>query len=172
MGKKVIILRGISGSGKSSYVSGLDNPKVVTADDYFLEPAPNYDYGLGFGEIEPPFPVTRKSDSEVFFYKFNPALLGQAHAWCFGEFINALNSGAKTVVVDNTNIHVWEFENYIQLAGIMGYEVEVKTFKPVTLEEVRLCAKRNAHNVPADIVMKMAFEFEDYELEEILEIPK
>ena len=162
MGKKVIILRGISGSGKSSFIKGLYNPKIVSADEFFLEPAPNFDYGLvEDGLIDPPHPVVRKSASEVYFYVFKPALIGQAHAWCFGEFINALHSGAETVVVDNTNIHVWEFENYIHLAGVMDYEVEVKTFKPVTLEEVRLCAERNSHNVPADVIMKMAFEFED-----------
>ena len=50
------------------------------------------------------------------------------------------------IVVDNTNIHGWEYKNYRLLGEKMGYEVEVVRLPAVlTAEEYH---SRNTHGVP------------------------
>ena len=98
--KKVVILRGISGSGKSSYVAEHYPDSIVcSADDFF------------------------RVNGE---YQFDASKIGEAHSACMSGFLATLVRGSeKPVVVDNTNVHVWEFENYINIAVTLGYEVEV-----------------------------------------------
>ena len=96
---KAIILRGISGSGKSTFCKeNWPDATVCSADNFFMR------------------------DGE---YCFNPTLLGKAHAICLAEFIDAINNRHKIVVADNTFIHKWEYMNYIQIADAKGYEIEI-----------------------------------------------
>lgn len=69
---KVLILSGISGSGKSSYGASLGNSCVVSTDHFFLDSSAQY--------------------------RFDPFLLTQAHAECFREFIDALQSEIHTLM--------------------------------------------------------------------------
>jgi predicted kinase len=123
----VIILQGIPGSGKSSYVSYLKGVAsdisrevvVCSADHYFMR------------------------DGE---YKFNPAFLGEAHAACMRRFIETVQQGGNvTVIVDNTNITEIEIAPYYAVARAFGSaKVEIVTFEvyPET------GAARNVHGVP------------------------
>ena len=51
-----------------------------------------------------------------------------------------------------------------------GYEVEVISIIGFTITDIKLCASRNAHNVPIDVVAKMFYEFEPYEGETVVMI--
>lgn len=157
--KKVIIMRGPSGSGKSTMVKSLIEEnfepgmeyKVVSADEFFMvetEFADPRHVGPG------PAPRTRE-------YRFDPTKLGEAHAWCLGKFISTLCAGYDLVIVDNTNVHNWEWGNYLMLAKSKGYSVEIHELRPVTIEDIRVCQKRNIHRVPPEVVAKMCYEFED-----------
>jgi len=133
MSKTVYILRGPSGAGKSTYIQkNLEGIPVVSADHFFM------------------------NDGE---YDFNPSLLAQAHNECLGRFISFVENGGD-VVVDNTNIHIWEFANYDHIANMLGYKVVLVEFRVRTVEGIQKCAERNAHGVPADIVARMAMNFE------------
>ena len=154
MSKKVYILRGIPGSGKSSYVRDMvkagkfdtDQVHVASTDDYFMK-------------LEPENPhVDGGRKRRV--YRFDPTLLPRAHADCMRGFLNVLNLGVEIVVVDNTNIHRWEYQNYELSARLAGYEVHIVEVMPLTVDELRVCAKRNTHGVPVDVVARMAMEFE------------
>ena len=136
--KEVVILRGIPGSGKSRYARDhcLASAVVCSADDYFM---------VG-GE-----------------YEFDPTKLAIAHVKCMGKFIDALHRGDVQVVVDNTCVHLWEFENYMKIGADFGYEVNVVDFRVLTTEHLKVCIERNVHGVPADIIARMALEFEPYE---------
>jgi predicted ABC-type ATPase len=101
MKTQVYILSSSSGGGKSTFANQLkaldpDNTIVVSADNYFMR------------------------DGE---YKFRASELSMAHKQCQRLFVEALKSGAKTVVVDNTNTRKREYKYYIEKAESFGYSV-------------------------------------------------
>ena len=123
MKKNVIILRGVSGSGKSTFASMLarhnSGAVVVTADDYFTD-----SWGL---------------------YKFDASKLGAAHAHCFKRFQNALfNCDVNTVIVANTNTSPKDFKNYVDVAEAYGAYVTY-----VVLENRH--GNNDVHNVPSEV---------------------
>jgi tRNA uridine 5-carbamoylmethylation protein Kti12 len=143
---QVYILRGPSGSGKSHYGKNLvykydgKRKKVIVSADHFFN---NFD----------------RSD-----YNFNPALLPLAHSECFLRYLWAIaDDDIGLVIVDNTNIHLWEFQNYVQAAKICGCFVTIVECVPETIEEMKVCIFRNQHSVPAEVIAKMCIEFEPAE---------
>lgn len=131
MTRKVVILRGASGSGKSTYIKNhLPDAYVCSADHYF-----------------------EKSGKYVFDVNKLPA----AHEECKRKFRKALKEKLPLIVVDNTNTKWWEMKPYVLDAHDAGYEVEfVRLETPVDV-----AAKRNLHNVPFDAVQKMANRMQD-----------
>lgn len=101
MGKTVVILRGLPGSGKSTFadlISGGRQEVVCTADDYFMVN----------GE-----------------YKFDPRKLHDAHRACFDKFISLINNEEPLIVVANTGVRKTEFLQYMKNAVFNGYRVIV-----------------------------------------------
>lgn len=100
---KLILVRGVPGSGKSTYVKktrGIFDCHRE-ADEYFIRPDGVYD--------------------------FNSHLLKEAHEWCFNlAKDDLLNSEwVETVYVSNTFTRLWEMQKYIELAKEEGIELEV-----------------------------------------------
>lgn len=75
-------------------------------------------------------------------------------------FLGSLRHGFPLVIVDNTNIHGWEYQNYEEAALLAGYKVEIVEFRVSKIEDVMICIKRNTHRVPYEYIAKMAIEFE------------
>lgn len=99
MNRKVFILSGISGAGKSTYAkTNHPNDLVVSADHYFMK------NGV---------------------YVFDHSKLGEAHAECLRLFVEAVRVGDRRIVVDNTNTSVEEIAPYYLLAKAYGYDVEI-----------------------------------------------
>ena len=99
--KRVVIIRGASGSGKSTFIkNNLPGAFVCSADDYFVSV-------LGGGKT----------------YAFNPRRLGDAHNWCFDAFKQAITADEPLIVIDNTNIKKAWYEHYVKYAKEHGYEV-------------------------------------------------
>ena len=96
--RTVIIVRGTSGAGKSTFAQLISEPKVVcTADDYF------------------------EKDGE---YNFDAEKSGEAHGACIRKFEDALsNPNVKNIVVANTNTKSEHFEPYEQKAQEAGVRV-------------------------------------------------
>lgn len=125
MAKKVKILRGVAGSGKSTYArANYPNALVVSADHYFIKDG---------------------------IYTFDVAKLGDAHSTCFRNYIQALIDDVELVVVDNTNTTAWECSPYVQGASAFGYEVEIITLEC----DPDMAAQRNIHGVPRKSVLDM-----------------
>jgi predicted kinase len=139
--KKVIIIRAPPGAGKTTFVEeNYPDAVVCSADLYFEE--------LGM--------LNGTSYAE----EFKPYLVARAHQFCFGSFIHAtMIMDEPCVVVDNTNIRKWEYENYETLAEQLGYTIDTITipFKAELAEEYHA---RNTHGVPLAVIQRMIREFE------------
>jgi len=141
--KVVVIVRGIPGSGKSYLVNAikdiLDESIVCSADDFFRVPDPVY-------------PVAS--------YEFDIAKLPQAHNACMAKFIDAIQENKQFILVDNTNTHFWEVENYIKLAHDNGYRISLLNCNPQTRSELKVCIERQTHDVPLSTILRLWYEFE------------
>lgn len=143
--KLAVILRGVSGAGKTTRAKELmrefleQNPgglaHVCSADDFFVDP-------------------TTKE------YKFEANKLAQAHAWCKGCAHTAMSLGADLVVVDNTNTRRWEYQPYLDMADLFGYEVEECIVGDFDDESLLVYAERSTHGLSLEQVTKMADRFE------------
>jgi predicted kinase len=124
MEKNVIILRGVSGSGKSTFASMLarhnDGALVVTADDYFTDRD-----GL---------------------YKFDASKLGAAHTICYKRFEYALfhNPDVNTIIVANTNTSPRDFKNYVDAAEAYG---AIVTYLVIENRH----GNNDVHDVPSEV---------------------
>lgn len=122
--KQVKVMRGIQGSGKSTYAKLLvqcaheagQKPLICSADNFFIT-----DEG----------------------YKFDIEKLGEAHKWCMRVFLTALQEGYDMVVVDNTNINLEDLSPYVAVGQALGYDVEI--IQVNTPPEI--AAGRNVHGV-------------------------
>jgi len=124
----VVIMRGISGSGKSRYrEEHYADSLVASADDF---------WSIG-------------GDKE---YAFDPLKIGLAHSWCLQKFLGYLQRNTfpmvPYIVVDNTNTRAVEIAPYYALAESMKRTVEVITIWADPEDAIA----RNVHNVPADTI--------------------
>lgn len=146
--KKVYIMSGVSGSGKSTAVQALlhehinsheHTSAVVVSADHF------------FGK-----------DTKEYKKNFSPHLLGDAHSYCKLAFLKeiqfpAIKSESSAVFVDNTNTTALEMAFYIEAA--LAYDCEVIVVR--VLADVEACVSRNTHGVPEHAVRAMHERFEN-----------
>lgn len=140
----VHILRGLSGSGKSTWARHLNaevSPiAVCSADHHFT----SWETGC---------------------YNFNPKELRYAHQKCFDRFRYALRNDDlfRAVVVDNTNTQVWEFAQYVEWAldaGVPAKHIKIHEFNQHLLTDAEL-AERNIHAVPEQSIRAQRSRWED-----------
>lgn len=147
--KKVIIMRGCPGAGKSyratQHVKNAEavgsSSKTVSADDYFM---------IG-GR-----------------YVWDPKKLGAAHAACFSAFIDALLSHVELVIVDNTNITINEFETYVRVALLADYDVVIDEIKP-DADSIAMWHARCVHAVPLASILKRSKQWENFNVHDMIE---
>ena len=95
--KTLYIVRGVPGSGKSTFAQSLDCP-VFEADQYFI-------------------------DSETGEYKFDGSKIKLAHNWCKLRVEQSMEDGLQKIAVSNTFTQEWEMDVYYELAKQYGYRV-------------------------------------------------
>jgi predicted kinase len=132
--KKLIILRGIPGSGKSTYANKLkefyikENKTIAhwEADMFFTKPDGSYDW--------------------------KPNLVGVAHKWCQDKVRNSLDN-CDVVIVSNTSLTESEVNTYVQIGETAGAEISI----------YRLIGNyQNVHGVPEETLEKMKAKLQDY----------
>jgi predicted kinase len=127
---KIIILRGPSLSGKSTFTKEFneETTAVCSADFFFEERA--------------------KLAGTTYERAFNPAMLGTAHGTCLANFVELVTvdeCAYDTVIVDNTNCSAVEVAPYLALAQAYEHEVEIVQFEcPLEV----LLERSNGHGCP------------------------
>ena len=126
--QEVIILSGISGSGKSTFAKEHARSVIVSADHYFIR------NGI---------------------YKFDPSKLGEAHGTCFKNYIRLLQTGELTsnprkIIVDNTCTTESEIAPYMIGAQAFGADARI-----ITLHcDPDIAAARNGGRAPIHAVYR------------------
>lgn len=142
-----IAIRGLPGSGKNWYIENrlvkeIQGACIIcSADDFFIQ------NGV---------------------WRFNPADLGKAHSWCFNKAIRAMmDHTIPTIILNNTNTQLWEYQNYLLLAKKFGYNVHVLEMFH-TPETARKFFNRQTHGVPEAIYAQMLFRWENDPMAELI----
>lgn len=161
--KKLIILRGLPGSGKSTKTKEL-------IEEYKKDRREAYDAYYALSVLSTPFPLPRemttsiRSTDALFVvdgtYRFDPTKLGMNHHRNQRLVEQDMLNGTELIIVDNTNIKRRDFQNYVNLAQLHGYKVEEITIGGFDDEFVNICFKRNQHGVPLEAIKRMAANFE------------
>lgn len=139
MKKKLIVLRGLPGSGKSTKAAQLakkaENPIICSTDDFFVKEGK---------------------------YTFVPELLHENHKKNMDRVIEALTDLTHDlIIVDNTNVKAWEYKRYLEEATKRRIETQVVVVgMPCTEDDAREYARRNTHGVPEDKVVQMWRKFQ------------
>jgi len=128
--KTLYIVRGLPGSGKSTFAKTLGGTHFET-DNFFMV------------------------DGE---YKFDGSKIKEAHNWCQNSVNSAmiLNNTAglnETIVVSNTSTQEWEMKPYYEMAETYGYKVF-----SIIVENRH--GGINQHNVPEEVLSSMKNRFE------------
>lgn len=127
------IMRGIPGCGKSTWVETNCPGAIVCSADLF-----HIDKATGQ-------------------YKYDQSKAGEAHNWCLQTFAQAVMwQAGKPIVVDNTNVKLFEIAPYYRLAEALGYDVEIIQF----FCDPEVGFKRTLHAVPMQTIQLMAKSFE------------
>lgn len=134
MNKILILVRGIPGSGKSTFANLIWNSYAICeADKFFYDKDGNYN--------------------------FDPSKLKQAHEWCQNEVEIKMQDNERNpqyypeIAVSNTFTQEWEMKAYFDLASKYDYKV----FSIIV--ENRHGGK-NLHSVPDDTLKKMKNRFQ------------
>ena len=130
----LFLVRGLPGSGKTSFATHIWNEyAVVEADKYFYDKEGNYNY--------------------------DPSKIKDAHAWCKNQVETMMGDHQLNgqfypeIAVSNTFTQEWEMKDYFDLADKYGYKV-------VSLIVENRHGSKNVHGVPEDKleIMKNRFE--------------
>lgn len=97
--KEMIIVRGVPGSGKTTFAKSLKPDAHIEADMYMTDSKGQFRYA--------------------------PSKLSQAHSWCIGRVNYEMSRNTPTIVVSNTFIRLWEIDPYIELGRDHGYSVSI-----------------------------------------------
>lgn len=152
--KNVVIVRGVSGSGKTTFAQRLklelenldgapyqhQHIDLLSADDFFL--------GVDG------------------YYDFDVKKLPEAHADCMQRYIQQLQENNRypdapsVVILHNTATRQWEYWNYVLAAELGGHKVCIVDLDVSTIEDLKRCAERCQHPVPLDVIAAQACRFE------------
>lgn len=95
---KLTLVRGLPGSGKSTYAKTLEGYKHFESDMFFVN-----DHGV---------------------YKYDIEYISVAHDWCYSNVVKELING-HNVVVSNTFCAMWEMDRYLNLLHLLEEPIRI-----------------------------------------------
>lgn len=130
MNKIAVILRGVPGSGKSSFVDLLrstsKNVAIHAIDDLHVDLSGNFLWD---------------EENQSRLYTLN-----------FANFVKSCSAGTEVVICDAINIETKDFENYVDIAKKFDYQVYVVT---PDQPSPSLSTKRNKHHTSSTQAKEM-----------------
>lgn len=135
----LIIMRGLPGSGKTHLAKQLVNMMV----------GPNNSYKAHIFSTDDFFMVRGQ-------YQHDKYRLSEAHEWNHNRVAEATKMGVSPVIVDNTNVELWEMEPYLKFGVRNGYIIEVMEPTTPWAKKINQLAKKNTHNVPLASLKRMS----------------
>lgn len=148
--KRLILMRGLSGSGKSTkaHLLAKEYGGIIFSTDNFF-----YKNGI---------------------YSFDASKLALYHQKTQRLAQKAMKKNTPCVIIDNTNSQLRAMRIYVKIALQYGYEVFFAYAHTDWAWNVGECFQRNTHKVPFEIIEKTFHSFEypneyDIPLEKILE---
>ena len=141
---KVIILRGLPGSGKSTFIRNY-------IEDMSLIPK---HYGIS-----------------CFKHHFNgiPGNLPMSYSKSFYDFIDYVNNKKEYIFVDNPNIQKWEMENYIYFARLSGYDIEIYHIDCPDRRYLEYFRNRSSYDVSKNTMLSMYNRWDEFDIPNITE---
>jgi predicted kinase len=137
---KVIVLIGFAGAGKSTWAKSLVGRKLIlSSDSYFTDKDGNYNWTV--------------EESH------------KGHEDCLRKFIDVFQPGPPSgdpeplpeiVIIDNTNVRIYDIIPYIRIAQAYECKVEVKYIDT----DIEVAKARNIHGVPDSSYDRMKSNFE------------
>lgn len=157
MTQRLYLIRGLPGSGKSTFAKELSdriNDAHVMASVCAI-PGPEYpmcnhlEADMYFIDL-----VGSVGGRDIHEYRFDATRLGDAHRWCKNMTNDSLTVGFS-VVVSNTFSTMWEMKPYVEMARESSIPVTVLT-----------CEGNygSIHDVPEEVIEKMRRRWEPFTL--------
>lgn len=141
---RLIIMRGVSGSGKTTMA--LNIMSRALADGATVELLSTDDKFMVDGR-----------------YVFDPKKIAEYHGLTQKQAEKAMAAGVECVIIDNTNCQKWEMKPYVELAVKHNYTVEFHSPPPVSFDELmeRQAQRRHVNkDLSSEIVKRMLDRFE------------
>lgn len=143
MKRKLLLIRGISSSGKTTLAENLVGELFSQGKRVYHIEADHYWIDL--------------EDQ----YRWNPKYLGLAHQWCLASVVRLFEIlDFETVIVANTFTTVKEMQPYIDYAAAAGISVEILEPDTPWKFDAQECFMRNTHKVPLEVIQKQLDRWE------------
>lgn len=136
--KKLIILRGLPGSGKSEIAKKLVGNGVIHSTDT---------YHIKNGK-----------------YEFDSDNIARYHCYNLTSSIMSMKKGISPIIIDNTNIMSAYCIDYVEQGKIYGYEIVVVEPDTPWAFDVEELVKRNSHDTPRDTIIDMLQKYETLDI--------
>lgn len=132
--KKLFILRGLPGSGKSDIAKKLVGNGIIHSTDRYL---------IKNGK-----------------YEFDRDNIAKYHYYNLMSSIRSMKRGISPIIIDNTNVTASSCINYVEQGKTYGYEIVVIEPDSPWAFDVEELVKRNSHDVPRDTIIDMIQKYE------------
>lgn len=148
----MICMRGAPGSGKSRLArtiidrtvnEGNYSEHIFSADDYFY-------------------------DQQTKQYNYDRSRLRQAHKANINNVARRARSGWSPIIIDNTNMKLWEMFAYVKEGIRNGYAIRILEPSTKWAKSVDELAARNTHKVDAETIQRMLSIYEPGSVDGIL----
>lgn len=136
--KKLIILRGLPGSGKSQTAEKLVGRGIIHSTDSFHMKNGKYVFDV--------------ENLEIYHYL---NLIAS---------IRSMKKGISPVIIDNTNIVAAHCELYVKAGKMYGYEIIIIEPSAPWAFDVEELEKRNTHGAPRETIIGMLEQYEEPEV--------